>query len=76
LEYTLKKEKLKSTDYADFVWRSIIAPEQRSFRQAAVPSFIFVWVRREAEKRNLRNLCNLRILILVFEGVLNKERKT
>jgi len=54
----------------------ILPPEQRSFRQAAVPSFIFVWVRREAEKRNLRNLRNLRILILVFEGVLNKERKT
>jgi hypothetical protein len=51
----------------------ILPPEQRSFRQAALPSFIFVWVRREAEKRNLRNL---RILILVFEGVLNKERKT
>ena len=34
------------------------------------------WVRPEAIKRNLRNLCNLRILILVFEGVLNRGRKT
>jgi hypothetical protein len=50
LEYTLKKEKLKSTDYADFVWRSIIAPEQRSFRQAAGPSFILVLICPEAEK--------------------------
>ena len=39
-------------------------------------SFILVLGRQEAEKRNLRNLCNLRILISVFEGVLNKERKT
>jgi hypothetical protein len=54
----------------------LLPPEQKMVSPSGSASSFWFWVRPEAEKRNLRNLCNRRILILVFEGVLNKERKT